>query len=98
MKRPALFVWSFVFYNLLYVLATAKDSSDNDNVRLKVSILKDSLTGVASCQHTFSQVELLNLVSEYRVRDFSRRNIQSSCVGPGVVVKCDVIVHLLDLP
>ena len=97
MKRPALFVWSFVFYNLLYVLATAKDSSDNDNVRLKVSILKDSLTGVASCQHTFSQVELLNLVSEYRVRDFSPRNIQSGCVQLSEVVKCDVIVHLLDL-
>jgi hypothetical protein len=62
MRRPALILGSIVCYYLLIVLVVAKDSSDNDNVRLRVSIRKDTLSKVPSCQHTFSQVELLNLV------------------------------------
>jgi hypothetical protein len=64
MRRPALILGSIICYYLLIVLVVAKDSNDNDNdnVRLRVSIRKDSLSKVPSCQHTFSQVELLNLV------------------------------------
>jgi hypothetical protein len=62
MRRPALILGSIICYYLLIVLVVAKDSNDNDNVRLRVSIRKDTLSKVPSCQHTFSQVELLNLV------------------------------------
>ena len=48
---------------LMKVAVVAKDNYDNDDVRLRVSIRKDTLVGVPSCQHTFSQIELLNLVS-----------------------------------
>ena len=53
---------SIICYYLLIVLVVANDSNDNDNVRLRVSIRKDTLSKVPSCQHTFSQIELLNLV------------------------------------
>jgi hypothetical protein len=62
MRRPALILGSIICYYLLIVLVVAKDSNDNDNVRLRVSIRKDTMSKVPSCQHTFSQVELLNLV------------------------------------
>jgi hypothetical protein len=47
---------------LMKVAVDAKDNYDNDDVRLRVSIRKDTMVGVPSCQHTFSQIELLNLV------------------------------------
>lgn len=62
MRRPALILGSIICYYLLIVLVVANDSNDNDNVRLRVSIRKDTLSKVPSCQHTFSQIELLNLV------------------------------------
>lgn len=86
MKRFRLLAWPLVLCYLLGLAFTvlAKDNSESDDVRLRVSIRKESLKGVASCQHTFSQVELLNLVRmsqstnlaqkflEYRVRDHLR--------------------------
>jgi hypothetical protein len=64
MRRPAIIAWLLICYFCFVLTVVAKDSSDNDNVRLRVSIRKDTLKGVPSCQHTFSQVELLNLVSQ----------------------------------
>lgn len=58
-----------VLYTLLVLSASAvvvlaKKNSHNDNdVRLKVDIRKETLVGAPSCQHTFTQIELLNLVS-----------------------------------
>lgn len=61
MKRFRLFAWPLVLcYFGLALTVLAKDGSES-NVQLKVSIRKD-LKG-QSTQHTFSQVELLNLVS-----------------------------------
>jgi hypothetical protein len=63
MRLPALIAWPLICYFCFVLTVVAKDSNDNDTVRLRVSIRKDTLKGVPSCQHTFSQVELLNLVS-----------------------------------
>lgn len=56
-----------VLYSLLLtaVVVVAKDDNEtNDNtVKLKVDIRKETLVGAPSCQHTFTQIELLNLVS-----------------------------------
>ena len=70
MKRPWLMAaWPLLL--LLYIsatLTTVVDSNKNKNndARLKVSIRKDTMLGVPSCQHTFSQIELLNMVREQR--------------------------------
>lgn len=70
MKRFRLLAWPLVLcYFGLALTVLAKDRSGSDNVRLRVSIRKDTLRGVSSCHHTFSQIELLNTVS------FSRRII-----------------------
>jgi hypothetical protein len=64
MKRFRLLAWPLVLcYFGLALTVLAKDSSESDEVRLRVSIRKDTLKGVSSCHHTFSQIELLNLVS-----------------------------------
>ena len=66
MRRPWLMAaWPLLL--LLYcscTLTTVANGSKNKNndARLKVSIRKDTMVGVPSCQHTFSQIELLNLV------------------------------------
>ena len=64
MKRSRLRAWPLlvVCYLGLALTVLASSSSSESDVRLKVSIRKD-LLGVPSCQHTFSQIELLNLVS-----------------------------------
>jgi hypothetical protein len=62
MRGPALIIGSAICLCIL-VLVVAKDIGENDDVRLKVSIRRDNLKRVSSCQHTFSQVELHNLVS-----------------------------------
>ena len=41
-----------------------KQTVDNQQARLKVSLKQDSLERVPSCQHTVSQVELTNTVSD----------------------------------
>ena len=46
----------------------AKDIGGNDDAHLKVSIRRDTLNEVPSCQHTFSQIELLNSVSAFECR------------------------------
>lgn len=68
-RRPALLAWPLIFCYLCFVFTVvAKQDSisssddNNDSVRLRVSIRKNTLKGVPSCQHTFSQIELLNLV------------------------------------
>ena len=63
MRHPVLIAWLLICYLCLSWVVVAQESNDNDNVRLRDSIRKDTLKGVPSCQHTFSQVELLNLVS-----------------------------------
>ena len=66
-----LLAWPLIVCYLCFVFTVVakQDSSisndnnnDNDSVRLRVSIRKNTLKGVPSCQHTFSQIELLNLV------------------------------------
>lgn len=70
MRRLALLALSLIFYFYCVFAVVAKESNDSDSVRLRVSIRKDVLKGVPSCQHTFSQVELLNLVGSCRMRLF----------------------------
>ena len=67
MRRPALIAWPLLFYFFFLLNVVANDSNDYNDVRLEVTIRKDTLKGVPSCQHTFSQVELLNLVSFCRM-------------------------------
>jgi len=67
MKRPWLMavwplLWLFYSSSTLTKVANCSKNKNND-ARLKVSIRKDTMLGVPSCQHTFSQIELLNLVS-----------------------------------
>ena len=70
MRRLALIVSSSICFCLL-VLVVAQDIGENDDVRLRVSIRKDTLKRVPSCQHTFSQVELLNLVGSDPIATFA---------------------------
>ena len=62
-RPPGLIAWPLIAYLCFFFCVVAKESTENDNVRLRVSIRKDTLKGVQSIQHTFSQIELLNLVS-----------------------------------
>eukprot|EP00536_Pseudo-nitzschia_multiseries_P002791 jgi/Psemu1/283966/fgenesh1_pg.39_\ len=67
MKRPWLMaawplLWLFYSSSILTKVANCSKNKNND-ARLKVSIRKDTMLGVPSCQHTFSQIELLNLHS-----------------------------------
>ena len=68
MKRPWLMAaWPLLLSVYLSATLTAvADSTKNKNndARLKVSIRKDTMLGVPSCQHTFSQIELLNMVRQ----------------------------------
>ena len=68
MRRQTLVVWSSICFCLLLVLVVAKDIGGNDDEHLKVSIRRDTLNEVPSCQHTFSQIELLNSVSAFECR------------------------------
>jgi hypothetical protein len=66
MRRPALIVSLLICYQLFlaFVVANGEEHIINDETaRLRVSIRKDSLQGISSCQHSFSQLELQNLVS-----------------------------------
>ncbi len=47
-----------------YLLEDAKAAAADplDHLHFKVSVRRDSLADARSCQHTFSQVELLNMV------------------------------------
>jgi hypothetical protein len=93
MRGPALIIGSAICLCVL-VLVVAKDIGENDDVRLKVSIRRDNLKRVSSCQHTFSQVELLNLVSRIPVATLLALLFQSSWdmrhVRRLFVVKCHV--------
>lgn len=68
MKRP----WLMAAWPLLWILYSSailtavvdSNKSKNNDARLKVSIRKDTMLGVPSCQHTFSQIELLNMVRQ----------------------------------
>jgi hypothetical protein len=66
MKRPWLMAaWPLLllFYSSATLTAVVNSNkSKNNDARLKVSIRKDTMLGVPSCQHTFSQIELLNMV------------------------------------
>ena len=64
MRRLGLLAWPLLLgYFGLGLTVLARDGGDNDDVRLKVSIQKESLKKVPSSQHTFSQLEFMNLVS-----------------------------------
>jgi hypothetical protein len=52
---------ALVLYSLSAVVVIA--NKHQDKVKLKVDIRKETLVGAPSCQHTFTQIELLNLVS-----------------------------------
>ena len=66
MKRPWLMAaWPLLllFYSSSTLTAVVDSNKNkNNDARLKVSIRKDTMLGVPSCQHTFSQIELLNMV------------------------------------
>lgn len=76
MRRQTLVVWSSICFCLLLVLVVAKAIGETDDVHLKVSIRMDTLNGAPSCQHTFSQIELLNSVSR-RELDVTDEDIMS---------------------
>lgn len=70
---PLLMLWNLVCPILLTtssvvgVVVANKETYDNNEARLRVTVMTDAMVRVPSCQHKFSQIELLNLV---RCSDF----------------------------
>jgi hypothetical protein len=58
-----------VLYSLLvtadvvFAMEENETTSSSTSAKLKVDIRKETLVGAPSCKHTFTQIELLNLVS-----------------------------------
>jgi hypothetical protein len=48
---------------VVFAIEENDTASSRTNLKLRVDIRKETLVGAPSCKHTFTQMELLNLVS-----------------------------------
>jgi len=72
-------LWLMTAWPLLLAVVDSSNNKNND-ARLKVSIRKDTMVRVPSCQHTFSQIELLNLHSTEPIMIHSIQTIPEETV------------------
>ena len=83
-----------LFYSSATLTAVVDSNKNkNNDARLKVSIRKDTMLGVPSCQHTFSQIELLNMVrSFYHLDDGKEDRHCVFCRGFDVVTPLSLLL------